>query len=109
MNDIEAKRSQAELEGNRELVALYEEQARKLTELNALKEKNIKADAKASTDTTSSTSSTTTSLSSASGGISTGKTYRLDLTAGNKSLTTTTTTDPTSFLDELERAKGSSA
>jgi len=107
--DIEAKRSQAELEGNRELVALYEEQARKLTELNALKEKNIKADAKASTDTTSSTSSTTTSLSSASGGISTGKTYRLDLTAGNKSLTTTTTTDPTSFLDELERAKGSSA
>lgn len=45
--DIEAKRAQAEAEGNRELVALYDEQARKLGELNTLKEKNIKADADA--------------------------------------------------------------
>lgn len=46
--DIEAKRSQAELEGNRELVALYDEQIRKLEELNDLKTQNIKADAKTS-------------------------------------------------------------
>jgi chromosome segregation ATPase len=52
--DIEAKRSQAELEGNRELVALYDEQIRKLNELNALKEKNIKADAKSNATSSSS-------------------------------------------------------
>ena len=52
--DIEAKRSQAELEGNRELVALYDEQIRKLNELNALKEKNIKADAKSNSASSSS-------------------------------------------------------
>jgi len=57
--DIEAKRSQAELEGNHELVALYDEQIRKLTELNALKEKNIKADAKNNTTTSSSNASNT--------------------------------------------------
>ncbi|MBK8132642.1 MAG: phage tail tape measure protein [Gammaproteobacteria bacterium] len=57
--EIEAKRSQAELEGNRELVALYEEQVRKLAELNALKEKNIKADAKNTTTTSSSNASNT--------------------------------------------------
>jgi TP901 family phage tail tape measure protein len=52
--DLEAKRSQAELEGNRELVALYDEQIRKLNELNALKEKNIKADAKSNSASSSS-------------------------------------------------------
>lgn len=52
--DIEAKRSQAELEGNRELVALYDEQIRKLNELNALKEKNIKADARSNATSSSS-------------------------------------------------------
>jgi len=52
--DIEAKRNQAVLEGNRELVALYDEQIRKLNELNALKEKNIKADAKSNSASSSS-------------------------------------------------------
>ncbi len=75
--DIEAKRAEAEAAGNRELIALYDEQARKLAQLNALKEKNIKADADAkknntSTSSTSSSSNTTTTSSSGGGGISSG-------------------------------------
>ncbi|MER2602913.1 MAG: hypothetical protein ABTR27_11190, partial [Candidatus Competibacter phosphatis] len=56
--EIEAKRAQAELEGNRELVALYDEQIRKQNELNALKEKNIKSDAKNNTTSSSNASNT---------------------------------------------------
>ena len=68
------------------------------------------ASEQASTDTTSSTSSTTTTLSSGSGGISTGKTHRLELIGVNgRTLTATTDTDPTGFLDELERAQRSAA
>ena len=76
--DIEAKRAEAEAEGNRELIALYDEQARKLAELNALKEKNIKADAEAkrqqeSNNNTSTTSGTNnTKTTSSGGGISSG-------------------------------------
>ena len=108
--EIEANRAEAEAEGNRELVALYDTQIGKLKQLNDLKVKNIKADAESSTDTTSSTSSTTTTSSSGSGGISTGKTHRLELIGVNgRTLTATTDTDPTGFLDELERAQRSAA
>lgn len=113
--DIEAKRSQAELEGNRELVALYDEQARKLTELNTLKEKNIKADAESARQQAANNTSTAAlpggtgaaALPSSSG--TSARTYNLNLTGVNgRTLTTTTTTDPSSFLDELERAKARS-
>ena len=76
--DIEAKRAEAEAAGNRELIALYAEQARKLAELNSLKEKNIKADAEAkrqqeSNNNTSTTSGTNnTKTTSSGGGISSG-------------------------------------
>ncbi|MBK8123920.1 MAG: tape measure protein [Dokdonella sp.] len=115
--DIEAKRSQAELEGNRELVALYEEQARKLTELNALKEKNIKADAESARQQSASNTTSTAALPGGAGAAAlpsssgtSARTYNLNLTGVNgRTLPATTTTDPTSFLDELERAQRSAA
>lgn len=107
---IEANRAKAEAEGNRELIALYEEQARKLDELNALKVKNIKADADAAKQqsASASTTNTTSTSSSSGGGVSSGKTYTLNLSAGTKTLTANTSTDPSSFLDELERAQARS-
>ena len=106
--DIEAKRSQAELEGNRELVALYDEQARKLTELNALKEKNIKADAESARQQAANNTTSATALPSGSG--TSARTYNLNLTGVNgRTLPATTTTDPSSFLDELERAQRSAS
>jgi len=113
--DIEAKRQQAELEGNRDLVALYDEQARKLTELNALKEKNIKADA----DAAKQQSANNTSVAALPGGSgaaalpsgsgTSARTYNLNLIGVNgRGLDATTTTDPTSFLDEIERAQARS-
>jgi len=114
--DIEAKRSQAELEGNRELVALYDEQARKLTELNALKEKNIKADAESARQQSSSNTTSAAALPGGAGAAAlpsssgtSARTYNLNLTGVNgRTLPATTTTDPASFLDELERAQARS-
>lgn len=111
--DIEAKRAQAELEGNRKLVALYDEQARKLTELNALKEKNIKADAESARQQSSSNTTSAAALPGGAGAAalpsSSGtsvRTYNLNLTGvKGRTLPATTTTDPASFLDELERAR----
>ncbi|MCB1824225.1 MAG: phage tail tape measure protein [Candidatus Competibacteraceae bacterium] len=113
--EIEAKRNQAELEGNGQLVALYDEQIRKLTELNALKEKNIKADADAARQQAANNNSATAlpggtgaaALPSASG--TSARTYTLNLTGVNgRTLPATTNTDPASFLDELERAQARS-
>ena len=111
--DIEAKRSQAELEGNRELVALYDEQIRKLNELNALKEKNIKAGAESARQQAANNNTSATALPGGAGAAAlpsssgtSARTYNLNLTGVNgRTLTTTTTTDPTSFLDELERGR----
>lgn len=78
LSDIEEKRRQAELDGNRELVAIYEAQVRELEKTNNLKVKSIKNDAKSSSDSTSSTSSSSSGSASksatggASGGISSG-------------------------------------
>lgn len=112
--DIEAKRSQAELEGNRELVALYDEQARKLNELNTLKEKNIKADAESAKQQSSSSTDTLpggTGAAALPGSSGTSvRTYNLNLMGANgRTLPATTTTDPSSFLDEIERAQRSAA
>lgn len=115
--DIEAKRNQAELEGNRDLVALYDEQIRKLNELNALKEKNIKADAESARQQAANNNTSAAALPGGAGAAAlpsssgtSARTYNLNLTGVNgRTLTTTTTTDPTSFLDELERARRSAA
>ncbi|MCB1767029.1 MAG: phage tail length tape measure family protein [Candidatus Competibacteraceae bacterium] len=104
--DIEAKRAEAEAAGNRELIALYDEQIKKLDQLNALKEKNIKADAKSSSDSTSSTSSSasgsaskSTTSSSASGGISSGGGgITINVNAGNAQVL------DNNFVEKLARA-----
>lgn len=115
--DIEAKRSQAELEGNRELVALYDEQARKLTELNALKEKNIKADAESARQQSASNTTSTAALPGGadaaalpSGSGTSARTFNLNLIGVNgRTLSATTTTDPTSFLDDITQVKSRSS
>lgn len=115
--DIEAKRSQAELEGNRELVALYDEQARKLNELNALKERNIKADAESARQQAANNNISATALPGGTGAAalpsgsstSAGK-YTLDLVGVNgRTLTTTSNTNPSSFLDDIVQAKSRSS
>lgn len=85
--DIQAKRNQAQLEGNRELVALYDEQIRRLNELNSLKERNIKADAA----TARQQANTNTSTTASSGGTSTG---------GSTTVTNNFYVDPTALTSE---------
>lgn len=115
--DLETKLAEARAANNKELIRLYEEQERKLQTLYTLKEKNLeqelqqqqqqqeKTETPTSTPSTASTASTT---SKASGGMSSGKVYTLNLTSGNKTLTATTATDPQQFLDELTSAKNRS-
>lgn len=115
--DIEAKRSQAELEGNRELVALYDEQARKLTELNALKEKNIKADAESARQQAANNNTSATALPGGAGAAAlpsssgtSARTFNLNLIGVNgRTLSATTATDPTSFLDDITQVKSRSS
>ena len=76
--DADAKLAEAQAANNAELVALYEEQKRKLEELYRLKEKNLEADIKqrknesAGTNTTNST--TTTAAPSAPSALDGGNT-----------------------------------
>lgn len=105
--ELEAKQSAARAAGNRELMALYDEQARKLAELNALKEKNIKADEAARRAQTTERASPASSSGGQGAGAPSGaiRTYNLNLVGANgRNLSATTTTDPAGFLDELERA-----
>ena len=85
--DIQTKRNQAQLEGNRELVALYDEQIRRLDELNSLKEKNIKADAATARQQANDNAGTTTT----GGGTSTG---------GSTTVNNTFMIDPTALTSE---------
>lgn len=85
--DIQTKRNQAQLEGNRELVALYDEQIRRLDELNSLKEKNIKADAA----TARQQANANTSAAASGGGTSTG---------GSTTVNNTFMIDPTALTSE---------
>ena len=115
--DIEAKRSQAELEGNRELVALYDEQIRKLNELNALKEKNIKADAESARQQAANNNTSATALPGGAGAAAlpsssgtSARTFNLNLIGVNgRTLSATTATDPTSFLDDITQVKSRSS
>ncbi len=106
--DLEIKLAEARTANNNELIRLYEEQERKLQTLYTLKEKNLEQDLKQKQqqETTETTTSTIRTTPKASGGISTGKTFTLNLVGVNgKNLTAQTQTDPSTFLDELIRAK----
>jgi hypothetical protein len=102
--EVEKNLAQARLENNRELIALYESQRSKLQELYDLKSRNLEKDQQQTkTETTATTSSSgggTTSSAAPS------KTYQLNLVGDSgQTLTATTNTDPTAFLDALTAAK----
>lgn len=107
--EVEKQRAEAELAGNRELLALLDEQARKLKTLNDLKLKNIQAEADttASSSTASSSSSTASPSPTARSAVA-GK-YELKLSGAGQALTAYTETDPSAFLDALETAQRRSA
>ena len=101
--EVENSLAQARLENNRELIALYETQRSRLQELYDLKSRNLeKEQQQTKTETTTTTSSSGGTTSSAAPS----KTYQLNLVgSGGQTLTATTNTDPTAFLDALTAAK----
>ena len=109
--ELEAKQSAARAAGNRELMGLYDEQARKLAEINALKEKNIKADEAARRAQTANPATTTasaggTGATASPAGTGAARTYNLNLIGVNgRAFPATTTADPGDFLDAIERAR----
>ena len=112
--EVEAQLAQARAQNNRELITLYEEQKQKLQELYDLKNRNLEKDIKAREEEARAVKTqNTTSGSGGGGGIGSsagGKTYNLNLTGvGGKTLTTTSSTDPGAWLDELERARRGAA
>lgn len=111
--EVEAKLAEARRAQNRELIALYEEQKRKLQELYDLKERNLEQDQREQKQPGATTGGTTGGTSSTrTGGTATtgvAKVYQLNLVGANgKTLTATTDSDPNDFLDALEQAKNRS-
>ncbi len=104
--EVENSLAQARLENNRGLIALYETQRSRLQELYDLKSRNLEKEqqqTKAETTTTTSSSSGGTASSSSA---APSKTYQLNLVGDSgQTLTATTSTDPTAFLDALSAAK----
>ncbi|MDG4562560.1 MAG: phage tail tape measure protein [Candidatus Competibacter sp.] len=111
--EVEANLAKARAEQNQELIRLYEEQRQKLQELYDLKERNLEqeqrqAAAAAASNANASSGAGSSGSQSASGGagISTGRSYTLNLVApSGNALTANTDTDPAAFLDELERTR----
>lgn len=107
--DIEAQRQEAELSGNRELITILNEQRKVLEQINRTKVANIEADAAEQAQSRSNTTTPTntgnvTPINRAGGG----KTYNLNLVGvRGQTLSATTDTDPTAFLDALEAAQRS--
>jgi len=108
--EIERQRTEAQNAGNQELLRLLTEQEKKLRTLNELKTANIQADAEAASQQTRSEPRTATATPDRGGGLaSSERTYNLNLTVGNQTLRTTTTTDPAGFLAAIETAKRSAS
>jgi len=102
--EVERQRQEAELAGNRELLALLDEQERKLKTLNDLKLKNIQAEAESAPASSTSASSSPASSSPPARSAVAGK-YELKLSGAGKALTAYTDTDPSAFLSALEDAQ----
>lgn len=115
LKEINDQMDEAQATHNRDLIDILMKQREALEEINRVKLANIDADAKAkaagssSSSSSSSSTSSTGSSSSSSSSSSGGKTYTLNLTLGSSKLTTTTATDPSSFLDDLETSRRRSA
>jgi len=107
--DIEAQRQEAELSGNRELLAILAKQQQVLEQINRTKIANIEAEADAAEQAQSRSNTTTptntgnvTPINRAGGG----KTFNLVLHGvRGQTLNATTDTNPLAFLDELEAAQ----
>ena len=100
---IEENITKAQIEGNQKALAIYQEQLRVAQQIYEQDQKNIKAKAESSSSTATPTASTATPTASTAG--LPGKTYTLNLTAGGQTLTTTTNSNPSSFLDALEASR----
>lgn len=112
--EVDDKLAEAQRAQNRDLIALYEEQKRKLQELFDLKERNLEQNQREREQTAAdgNVGATGRSPSKTGGGTSStgvAKVYQLNLMgAGGKTLTATTDSDPNDFLDALEAAKNRS-
>ncbi len=104
--EAEEKLATAREEKNKEAVALYEEQIKKLNTLYALKLKNLAADFSADSSSSSTSSSTTSSSSSSNSGGSKG-TYNLNVNVAGKTYSLQTISDPFSLVNALEIAQRS--
>lgn len=101
LREANQKLQEAQNAGDRETIALIQQEIRETQSLYDLKAKKLTADTKTSTATP--TDPTATPTASAAG--LSGKTYTLNLTAGGQTLTTTATSNPSSFLDALEASR----
>ena len=103
--EVEKQRAEAQLAGNRDLLALLNEQELKLKTLNDLKLKNIQAEAKTEKPSTSSSSASTSSSAATSARSAVSGSYELKLSGAGQALTAYTNTDPSAFLSALEDAQ----
>ena len=105
--DLDEQIAKAQMYGNRQLLEALSEQRIKLQELYNLKEKNLEKDieSRQEQERAAKTQNSTTGSSSGGTSRSSGGTFNLNLNAGGKTLQTTTNTDPSSWLGDLERAR----
>ena len=105
--EIEKQRQEAENAGNTEALSVLNQQRDVLEEINRIKTADIQATAQQTQQTRTATSSASSSAAAASSAPT--ARYEIKLTAGAKTLTASTNSNPQSFLDELENAQRLSA
>ncbi len=105
--EIERQRQEAENAGNTEALSVLNQQRDVLEEINRIKTADIQNTAQQTQQTRTATSSASSSAAAASSAPT--ARYEIKLTAGAKTLTASTDSNPQSFLDELENAQRLSA
>lgn len=105
--EIERQRQEAENAGNTEALSVLNQQRDVLEEINRIKTADIQNTAQQTQQTRTATSSASSSAAAASSAPT--ARYEIKLTAGAKTLTASTNSNPQSFLDELENAQRLSA
>lgn len=107
--ELERKRMEAEATGNKAAAADYARMIGLLDDVIAAKSRALEQDIKTRQEqertAKTQTSGGSNEGSSSKGGSGAEKTYNLNLTAGGKTLTATTATDPSGWLTDLEKAK----
>lgn len=111
--EVTEKLNEARQAGNKEAIASYERQLQQLRELYDLDRKKIEADAESARQQAANNNTSATALPGGTGAAAlpsssgtSARTFNLNLIGVNgRRLDATTTTDPTSFLDEIERGR----